>query len=351
MSRSNWQALWLVQSQKRGWLACLLWPVSLLYAGLMALRRVLYAIGVFKTHRIPVPVVVVGNVVVGGAGKTPTVIAVVNLLRAQGRRPGVVSRGHGRRSREVVDVSVNTPSEESGDEPALIHESTGVPVCVAASRVAAATALLGAHPDVDILVCDDGLQHWALHRDLQIVVFDDRGVGNGWLLPAGMLRETWPRNSRIPELVLLQLRDDVPPPSLPMAPGMRPFHATRRLAAQAIGPNGEGVALQSLRTHQLTAVAGIARPSVFFEMLRAAGLRPEHEVALPDHAGPDDYTALLQDPARTLVCTEKDAVKLRPLLAIMPAHQRVRVWAVPLEMTPEPAFLNALIAHVQDLHR
>ena len=351
MSRSNWEALWLAQSLQRGWLACLLWPVSLAYSALMALRRILYLVGIFKTHRLRVPVVVVGNVVVGGAGKTPTVIAVVNHLRDRGWHPGVVSRGHGRRSHGVVGVTIHTPSDDSGDEPALIHERTGVPVHVAASRVAAANALLAAHPEVNVVVCDDGLQHWALQRDLQIVVFDDRGVGNGWLLPAGLLRETWPRRSHVPELVLIQCRDGVPPPPLPVAPGTQLFQATRRLAAQAIGTNGERVALQSLHKHRLTAVAGIARPAVFFDMLREAGLRPDREVALPDHAGLADYSALLQDPTNTLICTEKDAVKLRPLLNGMPAHKRLQVWAVPLDMTPDPAFLDRLIAHLKNLER
>ncbi len=348
MSRSNWQALWLVQSQKRGWLACLLWPVSLAYAGLMALRRTLYALGVFKSHRVKVAVIVIGNVVVGGAGKTPTVIAVVNHLRDKGWRPGVVSRGHGRRSREVVEVTTDTPPDDSGDEPALIHGSTGAPVCVAASRVAAARALLGAHPEVNVLVCDDGLQHWALHRDVQVVVFDDRGTGNGWLLPAGLLRETWPRQSPVAELVLMQHREDTPAPTLVNAPGTQQFNATRRLAPHAVGPDGERMPLQMLSTHRLTAVAGIARPSVFFAMLRAAGVQPESEVGLPDHAEAADYAALLQDPERTLICTEKDAVKLRPLLARTPANRRPKVWAVALEMTPDPAFFRVLTQRLRE---
>lgn len=351
MSRSNWQALWLVQSQQRGWLACLLWPVSLAYAGLMTLRRTLYALGVFKTHRVRVAVIVIGNVVVGGAGKTPTVIAVVNHLRDLGWRPGVVSRGHGRRSREVVDVTADTPPDDSGDEPALIHGSTGVPVFVAASRVAAAHALLDAHPEVNVLVCDDGLQHWALHRDVQVVVFDDRGTGNGWLLPAGLLREAWPRQSPAKDLVLLQHREDTPAPTLINAPGTQQFNATRRLASHAVGPDGERMPLQTLRTHRLTAVAGIARPSVFFDMLRAAGVQPEHKVGLPDHADAADYAALLQDPERTLICTEKDAVKLRPLLAGTQATRSPKVWAVPLEMTPDPAFFRALTQRLQERQR
>lgn len=354
MSQSRWQALWLVHSRQRGWLACLLWPVSLVYGSLMALRRGLYALGVFKTHRIKLPVIVIGNVVVGGAGKTPTVIAVVNHLRDHGWRPGVVSRGHGRHSTDVVDVRPDTPPQDSGDEPALIQRRTGVPVHVAASRVAAANTLVDAYPEVNIIVCDDGLQHWALHRDLQIIVFDERGTGNGWLLPAGLLREAWPRNagsSPRTDLVLHQHREDAPTPQRLSAPGATLFSATRRLAAHAVGPAGELMPLHELRTHRLTAVAGIARPSVFFNMLHAAGLQPEQEVGLPDHADAAAYTALIQDPARTLLCTEKDAVKLFPLLAQVPSIRRAQAWAVPLEMTPDPAFFSALDQRLQHLRR
>lgn len=354
MTPSTWQMRWLVHAGQRRWLARLLWPVSLVYGRLMSLRRILYATGVFKTHRIRVPVVVIGNVVVGGAGKTPTVIAVVNHLIEQGWRPGVVSRGHGRRSADVVEVTPQTPPGDSGDEPALIHQRTGVGVFVAASRVAAAQALLRAHPEVNIVVCDDGLQHWALHRDLQIVVFDDRGSGNGWLLPAGLLREPWPRtNGGSPsmDLVLQQRRTDSPAPAPLDAHGSPVFKATRRLASHAVSPAGQRSPLLELGEHRLTAVAGIARPAVFFDMLHSAGLRPEKEVALPDHAAAADYAALIEDPGRVLICTEKDAVKLFPLLAQHPGASAVRAWAVPLEMTPEPAFFEALDHRLQTFPR
>lgn len=345
MSRSTWQALWLVHSRQRRWLACLLWPVSLVYGALMGLRRALYGLGIIKTHLIDRPVIVIGNVVVGGAGKTPTVIAVVNHLREQGWKPGVVSRGHGRHSQAVVEVGPDTPPRDSGDEPALIRLRTGVPVFVAASRVAAANALLNAHPEVNIVVCDDGLQHWALRRDLQIIVFDDRGTGNGWLLPAGLLREAWPRQTSgraPPELVLIQHRADAPVPDLTSVPGSRSFRATRRLATHAVGSGGELMPLRELRAHRLTALAGIARPLVFFDMLRATGLSPEREVGLPDHADAADYMALLEDSGHALLCTEKDAIKLFPLLAQLPPDKRLQAWAVPLEMTPETAFFLAL---------
>ena len=353
MSQARWQALWLLNSQQRGWLARALWPVSLVYGALIAIRRCLYQWGLKQSHRLNVPVVVIGNVVVGGAGKTPTVIAVVNHLRAQGWRPGVVSRGHGRQSQAVVHVRPDTALSDSGDEPALIHRRTQVPVCVSANRVAAGRALLHAHPEVDILVCDDGLQHLALQRDLQIIVFDDRGAGNGWLLPAGLLREPWPRgtHARSTDLVLHQRRDDATVRPLACAPGTPVFSALRRLADHAVGPRGEQRPLDDLRGQGLTAVAGTARPGVFFDMLRARGIEPATEVALPDHADLSDYAALLRDGSTTLLCTEKDAVKLFPALIASPAGPHPQAWAVPLELAPDAAFFSALDERLQALKR
>lgn len=345
MSQARLEALWLTQSQRRGWLAWLLWPASIVYGLLIATRHLLYRSGLKKSHKLEVPVVVIGNVVVGGAGKTPTVIAVVNHLRAQGWHPGVVSRGHGRQSHRMVDVQQDTPLSESGDEPALIRLRTGVPVCVSSHRVMAGRALLAAHPEVDVLVCDDGLQHLALQRDLQIVVFDDRRTGNGWLLPAGMLREPWPRSvgaTKIAELVLHQRREDTPPSPQDPVMGRHVFDAVRRLGQHVQGLAGLQVPLDELRGAQLTAVAGIARPVVFFDMLRACGLKPSRELALADHALQSDYEAVLQDTTRAIVCTEKDAVKLFPMLARTPSGQRNQVWAVPLELVPEVAFFKAL---------
>src|SRR6185295_18485753 len=173
----------------RGPLAVALLPLAWLFGVLAAVRRTLYRVGVVRAQRLPVPVVVVGNLIAGGAGKTPTTIAVVELLRRQGWHPGIVSRGHGRRSNDVAEVRADTPVADSGDEPRLLRIRLGVPVLVGRDRVAAARELLRLHPATDVLVSDDGLQHLRLARDAQVLVFDSRGVGNGWLLPAGPLRE------------------------------------------------------------------------------------------------------------------------------------------------------------------
>lgn len=340
------QARWQAIAQHRGLCAWLLRPISWVYGALAALRRQGYALGFLKSHQLPVPVIVVGNVVVGGAGKTPTVIALVQHLQAQGWRPGVVSRGYGRSNHAVVEVTSTTPTADSGDEPALIKRATGSPVFVARQRVAAAKALLAAHPHVNVLVCDDGLQHLALARDIAIAVFDERGCGNGWLLPAGLLREPWPpaRGAAYrPDLVLLQHREGTQLPDMVTVPGMPFFNAVRRLAEHAISLNGQRIALEQLKGQTLTAIAGIARPSAFFNMLRERGLTLARELPLPDHADPAAYAELRRSEKGTLICTEKDAIKC---CAHEPgeAHAAPRLWAVPLELVPESGFFTAIDA-------
>ena len=293
---------------------------------------------------MPVPVIVVGNVVVGGAGKTPTVLAVLSHLKASGWRPGVVSRGHGRQGVGVLEVRLDTPANEVGDEPLLIHRRAGVPVFVGRQRAEAARVLLAAHPGINVLVSDDGLQHLALGRDIAIAVFDDRGTGNGWLLPAGLLREPWPPAAGdpfAPQLVLQQHRDsDTAPGRSPMELPVRAtaFYAFRRLADLAVDAQGRQRPLRSFLDDDVTAVAGIARPDVFFDMLREQGLNPATTLPLPDHAGVEAFDALPRSASATVLCTEKDAVKLFAVVASWPAGDRPVVWAVPLELRIEPGF-------------
>jgi tetraacyldisaccharide 4'-kinase len=266
-----------------------------------------------------VPVIVVGNVVAGGAGKTPLTMALVNHLQQRGWRVGVISRGHGRKTHDTRAVMPDSLPNEVGDEPLLIRQKTGVPVWVAALRSEAGLGLLQAHPEVNMLVCDDGLQHWALARDLEICVMDERGVGNGWLLPAGPLREPWPR----PVDLLLHTGQN----GLPGG-----FQAQRQLAPMAHDAQGRSQALSSLLYQPVDAVAGLARPEAFFAMLRAAGLQLQRTTALPDHFDYAHGAPATTD--RLLLCTEKDAAKLWQ-------HQP-QALAVPLVLTPEAAFWQAL---------
>jgi tetraacyldisaccharide 4'-kinase len=309
------QSAWL----RRGALACLLWPLSLVFRALVALRKRLYRSGRLKSQRLPVPVIVVGNVVAGGAGKTPVLLALLEHLAARGLKAGVISRGHGRSSRDCREVTSASQPEQVGDEPLLIQRAAAVPVVVAGKRIDAGKALLAAHPDVQVIVCDDGLQHLALRRDIELCVFDARGVGNGWLQPAGPLREPWPRS------VDFVLTDKA------FVPGTKCFTLERQLAPLVCNSAGERVQLATLRGRPLLAVAGIANPPAFFAMLREQGLALDCTFALPDHY---DFGAPLPlDPALEVVCTEKDAVKLW--------RSRPDAWAVPLVVRIDPAFWPA----------
>ena len=305
--------------QSRNGFARLLVPLSVLYAILIAIRQGLYRLGLFQSVRLPVPVVVVGNVVAGGAGKTPLTMAMVQHLVAQGWHPGVVSRGHGRQNQETRAVQSSSTPAEVGDEPLLIHQKTGVPVWVGPKRADAGLALLQAHPETDILICDDGLQHGALARDLEVCVMDERGIGNGWLLPAGPLREAWPRKvDLLLHTGINELRGG--------------FQAQRQLADWAVNGHGQRVALESLKGQAVDALAGLARPEGFFNLLRDKGLTLHQTTPLPDHF---DFAAWSKAPLqRPLLCTEKDAAKLW-------LHQPLAL-AVPLDLTPEHAFWSAL---------
>lgn len=319
----------------RGWLACLLWPVAQLHGLAVRLRLAWYRSGFLKSERFGVPVIVVGNVVAGGAGKTPLVMALVKHLRAQGLQVGVVSRGYGRSGQDSLEVNTKTPVDRSGDEPALIQRATAAPVFVADKRTVAMRALLAAYPTTAVVISDDGLQHYALQRDIEIAVFDDRGVGNGWLLPAGPLREPWPaRGRRGLDLVL----------HTGQKPAFAGFTSSRRLADHAVAADASQIALATLRGRPLVALAGIANPEAFFEMLRARGLTLKKTMALPDHHNfaNCDLSAYA---GQTVLCTEKDAVKLFG----MPRPASLHLLAVPLVFSPEPAFLAALDALLSPL--
>ena len=332
------QRAWL----RRGPVALALWPLSLLFGAVVALRAALYHWRVWMPQALPVPVVVVGNLMAGGVGKTPTVMAVVRRLQAAGHHPGIISRGHGRRqdAAAVMEVLPNTPASEGGDEPLLLRLRLGVPVFVGADRVAAARAALAAHPEIDILVSDDGLQHRRLPRAAQVVVFDDRGVGNGWLLPAGPLRE--PLTAHPPPCTVVLY-------NAPQASTAWPGHlATRQLAGLAplvdwwAGQAATSASLLNLAASPtpVWAAAGVSQPERFFGMLRAAGLTIT-PLALSDH---HDYATLpWPADASDVIVTEKDAVKLRPE-RLAASGSTPRIWVAPLDFQIDAAFDAALQA-------
>jgi tetraacyldisaccharide 4'-kinase len=306
-----------------------------------ALRRMAFALGWLKTERAPVPVIVVGNLVAGGAGKTPTVISLVQALRQSGWTPGVISRGHGRSSHAAVEVRDDSPVADVGDEPLLIRRRTRAPVWVARRRIDAARRLCAAHAEVNVLVADDGLQHLALARAVQIIVFDDRGVGNGWQLPAGPLRQPHPTHVPVNSHVLYNAERASTP-----WPGTL---AQRRLAGAVLlqdwwrGAAPSLPALQALRGRPVLAAAGMAAPQRFFVMLRDAGLQPT-PLPLPDHHAYEQ----LPWPADTadVLVTEKDAVKLPRV-----TEGATRIWVVALDFQLPQDFSTAVLDNLRLVYR
>ena len=311
------------------WLCRLLLPLTWLYRGLRL------ALAQRPGAPLPVPVLVVGNLVVGGAGKTPTVIALVEAFTRAGRRPGVISRGHGRSGAAPCAVGVGAPVAQTGDEPLLMARRTGAPVWVGRDRRAAALALLRAHPEVDLLVADDGLQHTRLPRDAELVVFDERGAGNGWLLPAGPLREPMPASPGQRQVLYTAGQASTAWPGFLASRalgGAWPLAAWHRHDATQVQP------LAALRGRPLLAAAGLAAPGKFFSMLREAGLSIT-EQPLPDHAP----WRTLPWPAGTseAVVTEKDAVKIDPTRCGATA-----VWVLPLDLDVPDALVETLLQHL-----
>ncbi|WP_322095603.1 tetraacyldisaccharide 4'-kinase [Paraburkholderia bannensis] len=318
--------------QERGALAWALSPLAAVFAAVSGARRAAFAAGWLKSVNVGVPVVVVGNVTVGGTGKTPTVIALVEALRAAGYTPGVVSRGYGAKIERPTAVTPTTSAKACGDEPLLIARRTGVPVWVSPDRVAAAQALCAANREVDVIVSDDGLQHYRLVRDFELVVFDHRLGGNGFLLPAGPLREPLSRHrdaTLINNPFARALPDWPNTFALKLEPG-EAWHlanpALRRPLAQ-FGGTPEA-------PQRLVAAAGIGSPERFFATLRAAGLAPQ-TLPLPDHY---DYATnpFSEVAADAILVTEKDAVKLG-------AWNDARIWVVRVQAALDHRLITLVV--------
>ena len=340
-------AIW----QTPGLISTLLLPLSWLVTGFVHLKSWRFR---SRTHTRPVtlPVVVVGNLMVGGTGKTPVVIALVQELKKLGWRPGVISRGYGAnipRTQARCGVSPLSP-DTFGDEPSLIASATGVPVAVHPTRNLALSTLHAQWPEVDIVIADDGLQHLALARDYEIVVQDARGLGNGRVLPAGPLREPRSRLARV-DLIISNTSDtpsdeavtnqhrNKPLPGLPahvpvIRMQLQPVSCTHLVSGQVVSwPQWR----QDNGNTALSAVAAIGQPERFFGMLQRQGLMLEECIALPDH---DDFSHPPFDrlSTRLILVTDKDAVKRLGL-------NDERLWSVQVK----PRFSDE--AWVQHLHQ
>lgn len=322
------QTLWA----RTGVLTLLLLPFSAVFAAVSGLRRLAYRRGWLASVAVGVPVIVVGNLTAGGSGKTPLVIWLVLQLRARGYRPGVVSRGYGGSARGCVEVMPDSAAADVGDEPLLIRSKTDVPVVVGRDRVAAARSLLARHPGVDVIVSDDGLQHYRLHRDIELAVIDAAsGLGNGWLLPAGPLREPPSRLARVDAVVQAVRGAAVP---LPLEGAWRAdYRAGRAYRLQA--PLHK-IALPDLPPQDWIAATGIGRPQGFFDMLTAHGIRFSPRVFADHHA----FQAGDLPADAAVLMTEKDAVKCRTIAG-------ANWWAVELDVAPEAGFMDWLDARLK----
>jgi tetraacyldisaccharide 4'-kinase len=307
-----------------------LWPASQLYRLLVALRRLGYRSGALRVESLPVAVIVVGNITVGGTGKTPLVLWLAAMLKEKGWKPGILSRGYRGSAAAPMPVDALSPPGLVGDEPLLLARNSACPVWVGRDRVRAASGLLAAHPECDVLILDDGLQHYRLARDLEVAVEDGRGEGNGLMLPAGPLRE--PASRRVDAWVVNSAPPRKHSPCFRM--DLRGDSFRRVAAPRETSP---AALFAGKRLH---AVAGIGNPQRFFDQLAQMGL------ATVNHAFPDHHAYVPGDLAfadcDALLMTEKDAVKCE-------AFAREHWYALQVEAELAPAFSDFILAKLNGL--
>lgn len=306
----------------------ILLPLSWLFRALVALRRALYLGRILSSQRLTVPVIVVGNISVGGTGKTPLTLALAQQLIRHGRRPLIVSRGHGGSVQQSQQVSPDSNAQQVGDEPLLMAQRNLCPVWIGKDRAAAAQAALLANPECDMVLCDDGLQHYRLRRDMEIAVIDGvRGFGNGFMLPAGPLREPAAR---------LQTVDAVVVNGGEPATGQYAMRLSGEVFHNLLDP-GKTASANDLRKLRCHAVAGIGHPQRYFRHLASLGLNTA-EHAFPDHHlyRPADLSFTDCD---ALLLTEKDAVKCG-------AFADERYWVLRVEARIDPALTEHILRKI-----
>jgi tetraacyldisaccharide 4'-kinase len=305
-------------------------PISMIYVDVMRFRRFLYRVGIKKSSRLPVPVIIVGNLTVGGTGKTPLVIWLVAFLKQQGYKPGVISRGYaGSSSQTPQAVTVDSNPALVGDEPLVLARRCACPLVIGVNRPAAATQLL-ANNDCDIIISDDGLQHYALQRDIEIVVIDgERRFGNGYCLPVGPLREP-PERVNTVDLVVVNSPKELLDGEFAMQ-----YQGDSLINLQ----NGERKSLAEFVGKQCHALAGIGNPSRFFTQLAAAGLNCETQ-AFPDHhAFSADDVKFSDD--KPVIMTEKDAVKCT-------GFAQPHFWYLPVDAVLPETYSEQLLTLLKD---
>lgn len=311
--------------------AWLLLPVAAFYFLIISIRRFFYRSGVFKSFKLPVPVIIVGNITVGGTGKTPLLVALCELLKSQGYKPGVISRGYGGNVEGERLVNDSDRAELIGDEPCLIHARTACPLVVGQNRVAAAELLL-ANTDCDIILSDDGLQHYRLQRDIEIAIIDTRRqFGNGFCLPSGPLREPVSRLNSVDIVV-----DHCAASEECVAENSFCLQFSDAINLKS----NQAMSLESLKGKAVHAVAGIGHPQRFFDQLSRAGLEViEHHY--PDHHKYNGDDFVFNDDCEILM-TEKDAVKCQGFLS-------GKLWYVPVTAELSNSLCQKLLSKVKQL--
>jgi tetraacyldisaccharide 4'-kinase len=311
----------------RGAIAWLLWPASLVYAVVVRFRRIFYRLKIFGSTHPGIPVIIVGNLTAGGSGKTPLVLRIAEILKERGWKPGIVSRGYGGNTQNPVAATIASDPSEVGDEPILLARRSGCPVWVAPDRVAACRVLRRENPECNVIVADDGLQHYALRRDVEICVVDGRGFGNGFLQPAGPLREPRSRLRSVDAVVA---------------------HGAAGVEGYAMVLEGDKLvrftdardlrAAKSFAGQRVHAVAGIGDPKRFFLQLARFGLKVVPHPFSDHHAfRAEDFAFGDSDP---VVMTEKDAVKCK---RIVQENTPARFWVFPVSATLDSAFERRLL--------
>lgn len=320
-------------SKQSSWLIALR-PLSCLYRAGFLLNRNLYNSGFKQVYKAPVPVMVIGNITVGGSGKTPLLIQLVNYLRQHNVKVGVISRGYGGSGPFPMLVTAGAQVAQAGDEPALIVQATSVPMVVGPNRQAAIELLLESS-EIDLIISDDGLQHWALDRQIEWIVLDqNRGLGNKKLLPEGYLREPVERLET--GTVIEHTHKPATELNMHLETG-QPYLLNR---SSNCGHNFNP-------ENNYHAVVGIGFPQRFYQTLKDLGLKQFHEHAFRDH---HDYTIndLIFDDELPLITTEKDAVKLLPLLEKHPEFKQP-IWVVPVKAVLSTQCYQVLKMQLQEL--
>lgn len=308
-----------------------LMPFGFLFSDAVKFRRFLYRLKILKTHTLPVPVIVVGNITVGGTGKTPLIIWLAGFLMDSGFKPGIISRGYGGQAESwPQSVSAVSDAKQVGDEALLIARQTGCPMAVGPLRVDSANLLLK-QSDCDVILSDDGLQHYALNRDIEIAVIDgERRFGNGYCLPAGPLREPIERLERVDFIIVNGEK-----------------YEDREFSMLLVGDQvvnlvtGEQKSLQEFNGVECHALAGIGNPDRFFKLLEMAGL------TCMTHSFPDHYQFQRHDiefaDNRPVLMTEKDAVKCT-------AFAGKQHWYLPVNAVPDAVFSEQLLNLIREKH-